>query len=619
MGPGLGDRWFAVLPDSAAGAAVCERLPGRPALLYASGHPCVLTGSSVEPVVAEAGRTRLAVIGCTSVTADQLALLAGRIECLEDADAVSASAGCFHLVAAVDGQVRVQGTASGGRRVFHARVGDTVVAADRASTLAYLTGASLDVDALAVQLVGNVPPVLAIPMWQGIDQVSPGDALHIDARRISTGQVSFRSWWFPPEPELSLERGALAFAIALSDAVQARIGTGDTVESDLSGGLDSTPVSFLADAAVRRRGGRLVTFSQGVEDAAHDDHVWTTRARRHLSGEHLHMPSSDVPGWFADSATPVPGLDEPTPWLRGLAQTTTISALLAKRGATVHLSGHGGDEVTLLPRSYLHDLARTHPALLLPHLRAARAQVRWPLTAALRALADTKNFPAWLNAQIPLLTTPVPLASGRDFGWQWPIRLPAWTTPAAVDAVTRRIRQAATTARPYSPLRAQHQILNNVRIKAGSFNAIHHLTSQAGAALHAPFLDDHVVTAALAIRLDQRAAPGRFKPLTTTAMRPHMPAECLARTTKAAFSALFYDGLRAHRDQLRALAEGSRLVDLGFADPEALRRAYAYTPTDAGRSMVALDLFVSAENWLRAQDPRLPMFPATDDGDHAFS
>ncbi|MFC5184903.1 asparagine synthase-related protein [Actinomadura harenae] len=603
-----------VVPDTAAGAAVCERLPGRSVLAYASGRPCVVAGASVELVVAEAGRTRLAVIGCASVTADRLRGLAERIRCLEDADAVTTLPGRFHLVAAVDGQVRVHGPASGGQRVFHTRVGEVVVVSDRASVLADLTSASLNVDAVALRLVGHVPPLLALPLWQGIEQIQPGDALHLD-----TDRTSVRTWWVPPEPELSLEAGAPGFAAALSEAVQARIDAGEVVASDLSGGLDSTPISFLADAAVRRRGGHLVTFSQGLDDAAHDDHIWADRARRHLNSQHIHVHAGDLPGWFAEVASPVSGLDEPIPWLHGLALFTAIAALLGEHGATVHLTGHGGDEITLLPSSYLHDLARTHPGQLRSHLSAVRARTRWPLIATLRALADRTGYPAWLAQQAPRLTTSVPLTGAPDLGWQWRLRLPAWATPTAIDAVTRRIRQMAPAIRPYAPLRAQHQVLNNVRTTTCIVNAVHELTRRAGAALHAPYLDDHVITAALAIRLDQRAAPGRFKPLTTAAMRPHMPAECLTRTTKGEFSSLFYEGLRTHRDQLQALAEDSLLAGLGLADPTALRRACARTPADFGQSSSDLKIFVSTENWLRAQSTRSPELPATEGGDHALA
>ncbi|GGX58756.1 asparagine synthase [Streptomyces minutiscleroticus] len=612
-----------VLPDSPAGTAVGGRLAGGAVLAYASGRPCLVTAAPRTVVRAEAGGARLAVIGDCPVTAGALRTMAARLSCPEDADAVAARLpGCFHLVAVVGDRVRVQGTASGLRRVFFTRLtGDgagTVVAGDRAGVLAALAGADLDAEALAVRLLDQPPPVLTSPLWRGVRPVPPGDAAHLDPRGVRT-----RTWWTPPEPHLPLSRGAPAFADALREAVRVRVGEEEVVACDLSGGLDSTPVAFLADAAVRERHGRLVTFAHEVADPAHDDAHWTARALRHLSGEHVTALPEELPGWFAGVAQPVDGLDEPLPWLRALARVTATAGRLAGHGARVHLTGHGGDELTLLSSSYLHDLARTRPSALWPRLRNLRARTRWPHTACVRALADRRPYGTWLADQARLLTTPPSPLNVPDFGWELPWRLPAWTTPAAADTVSRRVLRAAPAARPCATARSQHQALSAVRATAPLMASLRELTARAGAAVHAPYLDDRVVAAALAVRLDHRAVPGRYKPLTVAAMRPHVPAACLARATKAEFSALLYEGLRAHRDQLHALADDALLVRLGLADPAALRELCVHTPVDAGAGRLALDVFVGVENWLRARSraPHALVRPSTPAGvrDHAPS
>jgi asparagine synthase (glutamine-hydrolysing) len=71
-----------------------------------------------------AGATKIAVIGQHALTSEQLADAAGRIRTVADLDRVAGSlVGSAHLLASVDGRVRVQGTVTGIRRVFHARVG----------------------------------------------------------------------------------------------------------------------------------------------------------------------------------------------------------------------------------------------------------------------------------------------------------------------------------------------------------------------------------------------------------------------------------------------------------------------------------------------------------------
>ncbi|MEU4223963.1 asparagine synthase-related protein [Nonomuraea sp. NPDC026600] len=589
----LSGEEFAVLPDSAAGEALAEALHGAVVLSYASGRPCLVAASPGEIVHAEAGHARLAVIGTCPVTAGRLRRMAARLGCLADADAVAAALpGSFHLVAVVGGQVRVQGTASGMRRVYYARAGGAVVASGRAAVPAALTRAAVDEQALAVRLLMMVPPALAEPLWEGVAVVPPGEAAHIDA-----DGVRLRAWWRAPEPEVPLREGALVVRAALEEAVAARIDEGAVVASDLSGGLDSTPVSFLAAAAAGERSAKLITFVLAIDDPEHDDPEWAARARAYLPGEHGVARAGDVPKWFAGAAEAVPGLDEPTRWLRALARELASSALLAGRGAAVRLTGHGGDEVTLLPDCYLHDLARRHPAALWPHLREQRSRARWPLWACARALADRRPYAAWLADQAEMLSAP--LSRFRpDFGWEQPLRMPDWTTEAATDAVRRQL--VTCSAEPYSPLRAQHQSLSSVRSIAASVDGVRILTGRVGAPVHAPYLDDRVVAACLAVRLDQRAVPGAYKPLTRAAMRPVMPAECLDRTTKGEFSADIYQGLRRHRDQLLTLLDGSLLVERGLADATALRRACVRTPAEGGPGVLALDVFIAAENWLRA-------------------
>ena len=79
--------------------------------------------------------------------------------------------GCWHLVASVDGGVRVQGGLSGLRRVFHTRVGGVPVAGERADVLARVAGAGVDEQALAVRVGcgSQVPPPLGErSVWRGV-------------------------------------------------------------------------------------------------------------------------------------------------------------------------------------------------------------------------------------------------------------------------------------------------------------------------------------------------------------------------------------------------------------------------------------------------------------------
>src|SRR5690606_38533203 len=86
-----------------------------------------------ESVTVRAGDAALAVIGCCPVEEDELRRRAARLRDLAEVGALARTLpGSFHLVAALDGRIRAQSTASGLRLVFHARIAGTRVVATRA-------------------------------------------------------------------------------------------------------------------------------------------------------------------------------------------------------------------------------------------------------------------------------------------------------------------------------------------------------------------------------------------------------------------------------------------------------------------------------------------------------
>ncbi len=172
--------WFVVLADCEAarpvGAVLREQ--ATQAISHPSGRPWLLGRWAAGTVATgRAGPTTVAVLGQHAATADQLAGAAGRVQAVADLDRLAASLpGSSHLVASVAGRVRLQGTVTGVRRVFHARIGGVTVAADRADVLASLLDAGLDERWLAVHLLE--PPILyplaGRPVWRGVSVV-PGD------------------------------------------------------------------------------------------------------------------------------------------------------------------------------------------------------------------------------------------------------------------------------------------------------------------------------------------------------------------------------------------------------------------------------------------------------------
>lgn len=554
-----------------------------------------------ELVAAQAGRVQVAVIGCCPVTATGLSAMAARVRTAADLDRLGAGlSGSFHLVAAIDGQVRVQGSVSGLRRVFYTQLGKVTVAADRADVLAGLAAATVDEQWLAARLVY---PYLPHPVadgcpWQGMRVLADDCYLLTDSGR----PARVVQWWWPPESVAPLVEAAPLVAQALVTAVEARTRAGGTVSCDLSGGLDSTPICFLA----ARGSSQVIAVTLVSADSGHDDARWAQLAADQLNAtEHLVLGMQGLPLMYDNVGDGGAGADEPHIIVRDHSSATLVARQLVERGSRLHLSGMGGDQVLQAPTAYLHTTAVTHPRIAASHLRGRRAVSGWPLAATLRGLADRRTYRQWLTATIDDLTAAPPARGMPNLGWGPALRLPPWATPRAADAARSLLHDAATNAQPLAPTRGQHATLEHLRGVGYLTRHIAGVHARAGLPLAAPFLDNRVVEACLAVRLHERTTPWRFKPLIVEAMRDLVPAAVLQRTTKGNFSADGHTGLRRARAHLADLLDDPVLARLGLVDADALRKIclglYPYT-----LPMLALDRTLACEAWLRSLIPASP-------------
>jgi asparagine synthase (glutamine-hydrolysing) len=500
-------------------------------------------------------------------------------------------AGSFHLLASVHGTVVARGALSGLRRLHLADLNGMPVLADQADVLARLAGRTPTIERLALRLATPLPhPLGELPLWPGITTVPAHHAAVLAPGR----PVRTVAHWQPPAPDRAPHEAATALGQALRRAVDARTRVGGLVAADLSGGLDSTPLCFLAADT----GAELLTVTVGSLDPHHQDAAWAERAARHLPGHRLLLPAEDLPAMFADLDAPGPQGDEPLTWARTRARDEAVAALLAARGARIRLSGEGGDEVLQALPAYLRILAARHPATVTRHLRGHRARLRWTLPAALRALADPRPYGTWLAHSAERLTSAQPPRTTQLLGWGLETRLPPWATADAADLVRQHLR-AASDSEPLAPQHAQHQTLAMVRHSATAMRQTLEATARAGTPYAVPFLDDQVLDACLAADPALRGTPFAYKPLLTRAVADIVPAELLDRTGKGDFSPDAHQGLAHHRRELAALTEDSALARAGLIDPLALRQACLglYPP---GTSYAALDATLACEHWQRA-------------------
>ncbi|MGK4585897.1 asparagine synthase-related protein [Kitasatospora sp. HPMI-4] len=510
--------------------------------------------------------------------------------------------GNAHVVASIDGQVRFQGTVSGTRCVFTARLGDVPIAGDRADVLAEAIGAEPDEDLVAAGVTYGMlfTPLSERSWWRGVHQVAADSCL------VIPGDGAARSvrWWQPPEPTLPLPQGAAGVRERLLEAVAHRQPHQGRLSADLSGGMDSTSLCFLA----AEHSPDLLTFCWTGGSAINDDPLYAGQAARLLtSAEHLTVPDTDAPPVFAPPYWSV-DTEAPRAATRGMNAIRFGIRHLVEHGATRHLAGHGADELFTGGAAYLRTLFRRRPVTAWRQLRAHRALHCWPLAPSLAALLRGGDLGDWWRRCADDLARTTPLPRSPNLGWGE--RLPAtpWATGDAVKATQTVFRGVADQVVPLARDRGQHEALTALRSAGPVLRLLCREYAAEGLSLELPYLDDRVVEAVLSTLPHERYSPWRYKPVLSEAMRGLVPDVILNRITKGDCEEPVDRALQEHVPDLLELFADSLLARRGLIDVGRLRTTLITPPRTGDVWSAQLEATIGAELWLReiAARPAVP-------------
>jgi asparagine synthase (glutamine-hydrolysing) len=329
-----------------------------------------------------------------------------------------------------------------------------------------------------------------------------------------------------------------------------------------------------------------------------DDEIWARRAAGELpSLHHQVLPGRDIPTVYADLPAASEMLDEPSIGVASRARVKAVIAAGAQCGAQLHLTGHGGDNLFVgLPTVY-RDILLRRPALSWPRLNAYRHMFGWSLGAMIGQLVRHRTYAHWLRDSVTEGTQPsirTPLLS-----WGVAPSIPPWVTPYGVGLIKAEFGRAAAHAQPLASTRGRHFELEAILDGARLVRALMVISAETGPLLGAPFYDDRVIEAALAIRVEDRVTPWFYKPALRQAMSGIVPQSLLDRDTKGVGSADVASGLRDHRADLLDLWADSRMAALGLVDSAALA-ALCRSPDSPELADGSILTTVACEVWLRA-------------------
>jgi len=302
----------------------------------------------------------------------------------------------------------------GVRPLYYFRSKEELIWSSTLTSILALPGIDAEVNDEYVAGCLALYPDLATTPYRNITAVEPGQAVIVHNRRLQT-----RRFWRPAEnDEIRYPKDSEYeehFRQLFREAVSCRLRSDRPIWSELSGGLDSSSIVFMADRihSERQNSAAPVTTLSFVDhpSATFFDHrfidvVETERGKRgvHLdgAGQWIRLASPDD----ASVVTPLTSL-----CVADLHERVWQEMKVA--GARVLLSGLGGDQVTwsnLEPGPELCDLlVARKPVLLHRRLQVWSAATRMPYAQLL-----------WQEVLLPFL--PLSLRAR----WQKQIELSSW-------------------------------------------------------------------------------------------------------------------------------------------------------------------------------------------------
>lgn len=225
----------------------------------------------------------------------------------------------------------------GQKPLYYAVTGGRLVFGSELKSLAAVPGVCTDIDPAAIDefLTYQYVPYPGT-IWKGVRKLPPGHYAVFEKGKLTV----HRYWNFDPTREIQISRGEAAERLRelLSDSVRQRLQSDVPLGSFLSGGIDSSLITALAQ---QENGSPIRTFSIGFPIADFDETAYAAQVAEYLGTNHQRFevqPSGveiiDKLVWHYDE-----------PFGDSSAVPTWYLSELTRREVTVALSGDGGDEL----------------------------------------------------------------------------------------------------------------------------------------------------------------------------------------------------------------------------------------------------------------------------------
>ncbi len=440
--------------------------------------------------------------------------------------------------------------------------------------------------------LGYVPDPGSI--FAGIRKLPPAHCLEL---RVGEAPAAPRRYWRVPVAPQAIELPEAAERITdlLGRATARRMVADVPLGAFLSGGVDSSAVVAFA---ARQRATPLDTFTMGFDGAEDETPFAAAVAARY--GTHQHNARVAAIDLFDAARAMGHVFGEPFGDIS--APPTHAVCALARRHATVALSGDGGDEVFAGYRRYRWHLLVEGARRYLP------APVRRHAIGTLaRLYPKLDRAPRFLRAKHTLTELSLDAARGfaasqvrmQDAQWRALLSPDLRGALDGHDPMARFVTTFAEVADAPPLAQAQYADLHtwlpgDILVKVDRASMANSLE------VRAPFLDPEMVAFGLSLPAALKIAGGAGKHVLKQALAAHLPQDLLWRP-KQGFASSPAALFRAETARLRARLLGPAMADSGLFAADAIGRLIDENAAGAFDHAQKLWLLLAFEGFLAAE------------------
>lgn len=503
------------------------------------------------------------------------------------------------IVVSADGRISARGGVTGISAVFYSSQDGNVFVSDKPEMLASLVDAPLDIDEITIRLsdAEMIYPFHTGVVWSGVTMVPPGSEFVHDKQGFYV-----RRWWRDPEADLSLEEAASQIRGSLRSNLSELIQDGKSVISDLSGGLDSSTITYW----VGEYGIPFDAFTIRSTDPANTDIEWAVRAARDIGCNHHVLDQKDVWAYHESGASNrFHALPEgPSEAERFLPLINLLQDRFADPRGTVHLNGQGGDELFGFIPAIPWSLNRS---------KGRRAKLEAWRIARANKLTSRETLCVLTESRTPAEDLVELSKSGLDGRepvraleprWIPPRKLPSFATEEARERFRAKCVEYAKMGLGDLMLhedRVKHQIKDNLMFHGALMRRANKMLPVAsGLTTRALYLDQQIIAASLSLSANDRIGGGCIKPVLARARPSSMPEEFFKRVDKGEYSSATFDEFRTLKSEIiEDFSQGSILSEIGLIDIDELFRVLNGFSADG----LEFDELIKAhrvEKWVRS-------------------